>query len=84
MYNELSEIKQITNADTLRQMLAQCEDEIMRLAKNAGSCYYWPRDCEGEVHIELSTRACILNHMFAIVTIFLTPSFMNATKSISP
>lgn len=31
MYNELSEIKQITNADTLRQMLAQCEDEIMRL-----------------------------------------------------
>lgn len=36
MYNELSEIKQITNADTLRQMLAQCEDEIMRLERT-----YW-------------------------------------------
>lgn len=66
MYNELLEIKQITNADTLRQMLAQCEDEIMRLAKKTGNCYYWPRDCEVDVRMELSTRACILNHMFAL------------------
>lgn len=66
MYNEVLEIKQITNADTLRQMLAQCEDEIMRLAKDGGNCYYWPRDVEEIVREELSTRACILNHMFEL------------------
>lgn len=59
-------IRQITDADTLRQMLAQCEDEIMRLAKDGGHCYYWPRDCEEDVREELSTRAVILNHMFAL------------------
>lgn len=59
-------IKQITNADTLRQMLAQCEDEIMRLAKNAGSCNYWPREAEELVREVLITRAYILNHMFAL------------------
>lgn len=64
--NDYDSIKQITNADTLRQMLAQCEDEIMRLAKDGGNCYYWPREAEDLVREELSTRACILNHMFAL------------------
>lgn len=66
MYNEILEIKQITNTDTLRQMLAQCEDEIMRLAKDEGNCYYWPRETEDLVREELGTRAYILNHMFAL------------------
>ena len=52
MYNEILEIKQITNTDTLRQMLAQCEDEIMRLAKGEGNCYYWPRETEELVREE--------------------------------
>ena len=56
MYQEDLDIRQITNADTLRQMLAQCEDEIMRLAKDEGNCYYWPRETEDLVREELSTK----------------------------
>ena len=68
MYNELMEIKQITNADNLRQMLAQCEDEIMRLSRDGGDSSHWPRWPENDelIREELSTRACILNHMFAL------------------
>lgn len=66
MYQDAPEIRQITNADTLRKMLAQCEDEIMRLAKEAEGIHYWPSEVEELVHEELGTRACILNHMFAL------------------
>ena len=66
MNDDCFAIRQITDADTLRQMLAQCEDEIMRLAKDGGHCYYWPQDCEEDVREELGTRAVILNHMFAL------------------
>ena len=66
MYKDAPEIRQINNADTLRTMLAQCEDEIMRLAKRAKGTLYWPRDVEDLVREELSTRACILNHMFTL------------------
>ena len=66
MYYDKININQITNADTLRTMLAQCEDEIIRLAKKAEGILYWPRDVEELVREELNTRACILNHMFAL------------------
>ena len=66
MNNEAPEIRRISNSDTLRQMLAQCEDEIMRLAKSAEGTLYWPRAVEELVREELGTRACILNHMFAL------------------
>lgn len=68
MYQEDLDIRQITNADTLRQMLAQCEDEIMRLSKDGGDSSHWPRwpDNDELIREELSTRACILNHMFAL------------------
>ena len=66
MYQEVSDILRISNADTLRQMLAQCEDERMRMATYCENCYYWPRDVEERVKEELGMRACILNHMFAL------------------
>lgn len=66
MNDDCFAIRQITDAATLRQMLAQCENEIMRLAKDGGHCYYWPQDCEEDVREELGTRAVILNHMFAL------------------
>lgn len=80
MYNEFVEITQITNADTLRQMLAQCEDKIMQLAKDEGNCYYWPRETEDLVREELSTRAYILNHMFAL---HCTPAEVNRFEEVN-
>jgi hypothetical protein len=61
-------------------MLAQCEDEIMRLAKDEGNCYYWPRETEDLVREELSIRAYILNHMFAL---HCTPAEVNRFEEVN-
>lgn len=65
-FNMICNIREISDTDTLRKMLAATEKEILRKAKPFDGDLDWDTPTEEVIDRLLDERACILNRMFEL------------------